>query len=751
MMRWFAATLTVLLLFVPVAAQAVNESDLLPVDQAYRLSATAIGRDRIEFTWRIAPGYYLYKHRMGVALDSVQPLGTPEFEPLRLPAGEKHHDEFFGEVETYRQSVTAILTSPTPIASDRLRFKVKYQGCADIGVCYPPQTRTITVALPPADPSASAQTSLNALAALSGTANSAVAVDASPHNNPLTAALGGSAPLFDNGKPLPEEQAFRIETIATSSSELLVRMSPAPGYYLYRDKTRFQLVDADDLALGAPRWPPGTSHRDEHFGETIVYFEQIEIPLPLSRNGSSARSIALHVDFQGCQTDGICYRPMSRTLQIDLPGTAVVGAASAAIAPTKSIAADAAPTRSKAPLGLWLSLLLAFAGGLILNLMPCVLPVLSFKALALAQSGRSHDHAKAHALWYSLGVLASFAAIGTAVLALRGAGQALGWGFQLQQPSVVAGLTLLLFAIGLSLSGLFQFGAGLAGMGQSLTQKSGALGDFFTGVLAVVVASPCTAPFMGTALGYAFTAPALAALAVFLALGLGMALPFLLIGFVPALAARLPKPGAWMETLRQWLAYPMYFTAIWLAWVFGKQRGVDALALLLIAATLLALGLGWYERRRYLDGAFKKALAYVMFAAALGATIAALRVPAETRATLAEKGAVPYSAARLAALRAEGRPVFVNMTADWCITCKVNEKAVLGSSEFKALLERSGTVYLVGDWTNEDPEISAFLDQFNTPGVPLYVVFPADGGPGRKLPQLLSQGLLREALEPTAH
>jgi thiol:disulfide interchange protein DsbD len=530
---------------------------------------------------------------------------------------------------------------------------------------------------------------------------------------------------------------------------------------LYRDKTRFQLVDAEGLAQGAPRWPPGSLHRDDHFGETVVYFEQIEVPLPLTRTDTTARSIALRVDFQGCQINGICYRPMSRTLQIDLPAIAVapqgdflrgVGAASAAISPSKSIAADAAPTTAKPAIaGFWLSLLLAFAGGLILNLMPCVLPVLSFKALGLAESGRSHDHAKAHALWYSLGVLASFAAIGVAVLTLRGAGQALGWGFQLQQPSVVAALTLLLFAIGLSLSGLFQFGAGLAGIGQSLTQKSGALGDFFTGVLAVVVASPCTAPFMGTALGYAFTAPALAALTVFLALGLGMALPFLLIGFVPALAARLPKPGAWMETLRQWLAYPMYFTAIWLAWVFGKQRGVDALALLLIAATLLALGVGWYERRRYLDGALKKALAYIVIAAALGAVIAALRVPAETRATLAEKGEAPYSAVRLAALRAEGRPVFVNMTADWCITCKVNEKAVLGTSEFKALLERSGTVYLVGDWTNEDPEISAFLDQFNTPGVPLYVVFPADGGPGHKLPQLLSQGLLREALEPTAN
>ena len=516
------------------------------------------------------------------------------------------------------------------------------------------------------------------------------------------------------------------------------------------------MLDAQGVTLGAPRWPAGKAHRDEHFGDVTVYFDVAEIPLPLIRSNEAAQTLTLQANFQGCQTDGICYRPMTRQLTVELPAGAgsPVGAASAAIVSAQSIAAEAAPTESAAdthaPPGLLLSLLLALVGGLILNLMPCVLPVLSFKALGLAQASRSHSHARAHALWYTAGVMASFALIGALVLGLRGAGQALGWGFQLQQPEVVGGLTLLMFAIGLSLSGVFQFGATLAGVGQSLTEKSGAAGDFFTGVLAVVVASPCTAPFMAGALGYAFTAPVLPAMLVFLALGLGLALPFLLIGFVPALASRLPRPGAWMETLKTWLAFPMYLTAVWLLWVFGKQRGMDAVAVLLIAAVLLALGLWWLEKQRYAERPAQKLLAWGLIAVALAASVAAVRLPAQAAAQVVAQGTVAYSAKALAVARAAGKPVFIDMTADWCITCKVNERAVLHTDAFRDLLQRTGTIYMVGDWTDQNEEISAFLDQFHAPGVPLYVVYPAGGGPGRKLPQLLSQGLMEAALDPAA-
>jgi thiol:disulfide interchange protein DsbD len=717
--------------FLASSAQAVDEKDLLPVDQAYVLTAKAITRERVEFTWTIAPGYYLYRHRF-----SVQPVDSAfKSNPLQLPDGDKHTDQFFGKVETYRKSVTAVQTGAAASDVASVSFKVKYQGCADVGVCYPPQTRVLSVALP------------GTPVGTASAATSAVAAEAAPTNSsdPLAALGGKVGDVLGATDALPEDQAFRFEAIANSPAELLVRLTPAPGYYLYRDKTSFRLIGADGVSLGAPRWPVGKPHHDEHFGDVIVYFDVAEIPLPLIRSNTAAQTLTLQANFQGCLTDGICYAPMTRELKVPLPA----GAGAAGL-PDLGAASATTGTAQTAAGGLWLSLVLALVGGLILNLMPCVLPVLSFKALGLAQASRSHAHAQAHALWYTAGVLASFALVGALVLGLRGAGQALGWGFQLQQPGVVGTLALLMFAIGLSLSGLFQFGASLAGVGQSLTEKSGATGDFFTGVLAVVVASPCTAPFMAGALGYAFTAPILPAMLVFLMLGLGLALPFLLIGFVPALASRIPKPGAWMDTLKHWLAYPMYFTAVWLVWVFGKQRGIDALALLLVAAVLLALGLWWFERLRYSERRAGKLFSWLLLAMALGALVLATRGPANLAPSTGSEGTVPFSAKTLAELRAAHTPVFIDMTADWCITCKVNEKAVLQTDEFRALLKRTGTVYMVGDWTNQDPAISAFLDEFKAPGVPLYVLYPADGGPGRKLPQILSQGLMRESLEAAA-
>jgi thiol:disulfide interchange protein DsbD len=379
------------------------------------------------------------------------------------------------------------------------------------------------------------------------------------------------------------------------------------------------------------------------------------------------------------------------------------------------------------------------------------LPILSLKVLGLAQSGESHEKARKHALAYTAGVLAAFATIGLAVIGLRAAGQALGWGFQLQQPVFVAVLVYILFAIGLSLSGVFNIGAGLAGVGQNLGNRGGAAGDFFTGVLAVVVASPCTAPFMGSALAYAFSASSFVALLVFLALGVGLALPFLLVGFVPALAQRLPKPGAWMETLKQLLAFPMYLTAVWLVWVLGNQRGIDAVGWVLIGAVALALGLWWWERSRYRGGVLARAFAVLVVLSAALPLLQVARLAMPTKA-LAETDSVPYSADRLAALRAEGKSVFVDIGADWCVTCKVNEKAVLDTDAFHALLERSNAVLMKGDWTNVDPAITAFLQQYKAVGVPLYVVFRAgEAGAGQALPTVLTDAIVAAALAPAPH
>ncbi|MBO9740465.1 protein-disulfide reductase DsbD [Xanthomonas axonopodis pv. begoniae] len=751
---WLAAPLAVL---APTPAQAaVTEADLLPVDQAFALSATADSRDRIALNWKIAPGYYLYRHRISVKAGKGFAAGE-----LALPEGESKHDEFFGQVQTYRKQLQATLAGKADPAVQTAVLQVQYQGCADAGVCYPPQRREIRVDLPAADAPGAQATAVPR-------ENLGALVPRSPTGPRLFGATGQTAGM--DALPLPAEQAFNFEAIVGDGNSLLLRFTPAPGYYIYRDRTSLALEGAGDVRPGLPRWPQGKAHRDEHFGDVVVYFDQAEVTLPLLRDHPDPAHVTLVATFQGCQTDGICYPPMTRRVALDIPAGTVSPQNQAQAAPlmisplaagqapldpapaasTASPVADASagnPERTPPPhtdKGLLGMLVLALLGGLVLNLMPCVLPILSLKVLGLAHSGESRGHARRHAIWYSLGVLVSFAAIGGLVIGLRAAGQAAGWGFQLQQPWFVAALAYLMFAVGLSLSGVFTLGSNLGGIGQSLAARNGPLGDFFTGVLACVVASPCIAPFMGTALAYAFTAPALLAMLVFLALGLGLALPFLLIGFVPSLARRLPTPGAWMETLKQVLAFPMYLTAIWLLWVLGKQRGVDALALMLVGATLLALGLWCFERSRWNSHRTGMRLAVVMLVLAIVPVVGVtrLRLPA---ATAASEGAVAFSPQLLDRLRADNRVVFVNMTADWCVTCKANEKNVLSSAEFRDALRRVDAVYMKGDWTNVDPAISTFLDQHQAVGVPLYVVY-GPGAPPAILPTVLTGAITEDAL-----
>jgi len=773
---WLRRCLAALALCASTAAAhaTLDEDDLLPVDEAFALGARAVSRDRIEVDWAIADGYYLYRHRIAVR----ETGGGFRPDPLQLPAGKRHTDEFFGEVETYRHRLTAVLTGAAADGTGALTLEVKYQGCADIGICYPPQTRTLRVSLPgdgvdgatappqPADPG------FAALGRALGGANAA-----SPVVSPAAGvdAIGGA-----NALPLPPEQAFGFEAIAGDGNTLLLRFTPAKDYYLYRDRSHFRLDGPDGIALGTPRWPQGRSHRDEHFGDVIVYFSQVDVPLPLRRTTPDAADVTLHATFQGCQLDGICYPPITRAVTLSLPagrvetvaeektGSESLSPPDSAVGPAASGESDSDPVfspdasadnaaRSRPPRaalprgGAIGALLLALLGGLVLNLMPCVLPILSLKVLGLAQSGESRARARSHALWYTAGVLAAFAAIGALVLALRAGGQALGWGFQLQQPWFVAALVYLMFAVGLSLSGVYTLGGGLGNVGQRLASKTGPAGDFFTGVLACVVASPCIAPFMGGALAFAFTASPWLALPVFLMLGLGLALPFLLVGFVPALADRLPRPGAWMETLKQVLAFPMYLTAIWLLWVLGKQRGVDAMALVAAGLALFALALWWHERRRWTGGMPGRVLALLLAAAALWPVWKVGALPPPQRvAQAADSAHEPWTAERLRALRDEGRAVFVNMTADWCVTCKANEKRVLSQPAFRAALDDAGAAYLVGDYTNVDPAITAFLDAHQAVGVPLYVVYPKGGGEGEVLPALLTDDIVVAALRRAA-
>ena len=377
------------------------------------------------------------------------------------------------------------------------------------------------------------------------------------------------------------------------------------------------------------------------------------------------------------------------------------------------------------------------------------------KAASLSRAAHQPAEARRDGLAFLAGVLATFLVLAGALLALRAGGQALGWGFQLQSPGVVAALALLMLAVALNLSGVFHIGAGLQGAGHGpLSRLPGVAGAFFTGVLAVVVAAPCTAPFMAFALGAALFMPWPMALAVFLMLGLGLALPYVLISLNPRLLARLPKPGPWMETLRNLLAFPMYGAALWLAWVYGRQTA-DALALLFGAGLMLALALWLYGRAQAAPGTGRAAGVGALLAliAALGLGVLAGKAPAASpnHAADVHLPSQAWSEQAVQTALAEGRPVLVNFTADWCVTCKVNESMSLSSARTAQALEQANAVYLVGDWTRRDDAITAELQRHGRSGVPLYLVYAPGRSEPRILPQLLTEGVVIDALKDAAN
>lgn len=402
---------------------------------------------------------------------------------------------------------------------------------------------------------------------------------------------------------------------------------------------------------------------------------------------------------------------------------------------------------SESQTGWLLAIVLALAGGVLLNLMPCVFPVLSIKAMSVV-SGAGHDQ-RGHGLAYTAGVVLSFGLLAAVLLALRAGGEAIGWGFQLQSPLVVGILIYVLFALGLSLSGLFDFGTRLMGVGQGLADKGGLSGSFFTGVLACVVASPCTAPFMGTALGVAVLMSWPMAMSIFLALGFGLALPMLALSFSPALARRLPLPGPWMETFKQAMAFPLYLAVVWLLWVLARQTDANGLAAVLAGMVVLAFAL-WLGGRRDRGPSLAVArhatvgLSLVLAVAALGT---AVRFESESRPGESAWWE-SYSSERLAELRADpDQAVLVNMTADWCVTCLVNERVALNTDSVRQAMAAHDVVYLKGDWTRRDPAITEYLAEFGRNGVPLYVLYPRNGDDPRVLPQVLTPGLVVQAVE----
>jgi len=431
---------------------------------------------------------------------------------------------------------------------------------------------------------------------------------------------------------------------------------------------------------------------------------------------------------------------------------------SAAAGPPPPQSGGLGPPAQTAQLGLAAAAMFALLGGLILNLMPCVFPILSMKAASLIARPHEAGAARAQGIAFLVGVLGTFLALAGGIIALRGAGQAVGWGAQLQPAIVTAALALILLAAALDLSGVFEIGASMQGLGGGLASRADLLGAVFTGALAVVVAAPCTAPFMGPALGYALTQPPLPALAIFTALALGFAAPFTLLTFSPALLRRLPKPGPWMDVLKKVLAFPMYAAAAWLLWVLAAQTDRGSLAAAFAAAVLVGLA-AWIfgaAQRRSASGKRARtvfALAGVSAVLAVAAIAAAPYDPPPSTGNVAIAAGIPseaWSPERVASLRAVGKPVFVDFTAAWCVTCQVNEQTALNTAEAVKAFQRTGAIYLKADWTNRDSAIAKALADQGRVGVPLYLVYGKDGGAPQVLPQLLTSGLVADALDTAA-
>jgi thiol:disulfide interchange protein DsbD len=398
---------------------------------------------------------------------------------------------------------------------------------------------------------------------------------------------------------------------------------------------------------------------------------------------------------------------------------------------------------------------------LVLNLMPCVFPVLSIKAIGLVEQAKKHPAAvRTKGLVFAAGVISSMLALAAVLLTLRAGGEQIGWGFQLQSPLFVTLMAYLLFAVGLNLSGVFEVGGGLAGIGDGLTQGDSYHASFFTGVLTTLVATPCTAPFMAAAVGAALTQSPIVALSIFTALGFGLALPYLTLSFAPWLRRALPKPGAWMDTLKQVFAFPMYGSAAWLVWVLAQQQtAVLGLGAALAGAILIGLA-AWAYQKSKSSGAKGRVAALattvvaLLLAIALPLQLAGVPVAAAAGAGSTKPGGSAdadgwqdYDAARVAELKAAGMPVLVNFTASWCLTCLVNERNAFGDSAVQAVFHDKGVTLMKGDWTNRNPEITKALADFGRAGVPLYVVYNAKPGVTEPLvlPQLLSASVVRDA------
>lgn len=559
----------------------------------------------------------------------------------------------------------------------------------------------------------------------------AQSVNLGPQSLASRSALPGASTEF-----LAVEDAYQLIP-RISDNRLLLEWVIAPGYYLYQDQFKVNQIDSSGNSTPLQLdFEPGVEVYDDYFEkDMVVYYQGTVVTASGVANASLNDKVVkrFRIESQGCADAGLCYPPRSQFLETDADSGRIFEISTPQTLGPGAAAPQGAPARSRP---LYLIMVFALLGGIILNLMPCVFPVLSIKVLSLTSNALTTSSRHHHGLAYTAGVISTFLAIAIVLIILRAGGEALGWGFQLQSPLFITFLVYLFFVMGLSFSGFYEAGARLMNVGQSVTSGHGLRQSYFTGVLASVVASPCTAPFMGAALGAALSQPTPVALVIFAGLGFGMALPFLVLSWAPGLAARLPRPGPWMETFKQVLAYPLYLTAIWLLWVLGRQAGSDAIVAVLTGLTLVTFAI-WIT----------KTFSPLRLGAGLMAVIGAIALTANLVQPDDDKPLwEPYTQKRLEQLLDEDRPVFVNLTADWCITCLANEKVALNSTAFADTLQHEGIVYLKGDWTHYNAEITALLNTNGRNGVPLYLFYARGTDIPVILPQILTPNLVIEAL-----
>ncbi len=666
----------------------VSETDAVEPGKPFRLG----------LRFKLAKGWHIYWLNPGDAgepphLDLTLPQGASAGElvfptPLRIPEGPVMTYSYLGEV------LFPVTVKPaSEVAAFPLKAKASWLICEKICV---PEEGTLSLDLPAGSAAPSAQ------ARLFTDADQRI-----PHPSPFAASLSADATLSLAGDAI--SPSFAAEAWFF------------PDTWGAIDDAAPQQLSIGDHRLSLALKPAQTFDPRAGLSGILVI-----------KDASGAESF-----YQ------VAARPDAAAAAMPpSPGSAVS-------APAKPGTAAAAP--APADIGIAAMLLFAFLGGLILNLMPCVFPILAIKALTLAKlSAQERGGVRAHGASYTLGVLVAFIGLGALLIGFREAGSVAGWGFQFQSPAFVAGMAWLFLVLGLSLSGVFEVGLGLTGVGGGLAARAGHFGSFFIGFLAVLAATPCTAPFMGAAIAAAVTEPAPVTLAVFAMLGLGLAAPYALLALAPGLARLLPRPGAWMAVLKQALAFPLYGAAAWLVWVISQQTGPDGV--LATAAGMVLLGFAaWVYGATQARERPMRPLGQAIAAAAAIASLFILRgvaaAPFSAPPSIAATDEIaPYSAERLAALRAEGRPVFVNMTAAWCVTCLVNERIALSSDTVRQAFAERKVAYLKGDWTRADPAISDFLRQHGRDGVPLYVFYPANGGDPVVLPQILTASAVLEEL-----